>query len=87
MSLMEPSNPTALGPEKYNVAEAQDKDLKLALMNMVKDLKSQISPVKKFMKTQTVEGNERNSLRFESGSRINKENPNCRNFGNKKFRN
>lgn len=58
MSLMEPSNPTALGPEKYNVAEAQDKDLKLALMNMVKDLKSQISPVKKFMKTQTVEGNE-----------------------------
>lgn len=40
MSLLEPSNPTALGPEKCNVAEAQDKDLKLALMNMVEDLKS-----------------------------------------------
>lgn len=46
MSLLEPSNPTAYGPEKCNVAEAQDKDLKLALMNTVEDLKSRIHPVK-----------------------------------------
>lgn len=58
MSLLELSNSTALGSEKCNVAEAQDKDLKLALMDMVEDLKSQINPVKKSMKTQTVEGNE-----------------------------
>jgi hypothetical protein len=31
MSSLESSNPTIVGPEKCNVAEAQDKDLKIAL--------------------------------------------------------
>lgn len=65
MSLLELSNPIALGTEKCNVAEAQDKNLKRALMNMVEGLKSQLNPVKKSMKTQTVEGNEWKDLNVE----------------------
>lgn len=30
---------TTVGPEKCNIAEAQEKDLKITIMNMFKDLK------------------------------------------------
>lgn len=34
----EASNPIAIGPEKSNLAEAQDNDFKIAIMNMFKTL-------------------------------------------------
>lgn len=33
---------TTADPEKYTIAEAQDKDFKMAIMNMFKDLKEEI---------------------------------------------
>lgn len=39
MSPSEASNPIAVGPEKCNVATAQDKDFKMTIMNIFKDLK------------------------------------------------
>lgn len=36
-------NPTALGPERCNTAEAQDKDCKIAATNMFKDLKEDVN--------------------------------------------
>ena len=38
MCPLESSNPTIVGPEKCNVAEAQDKDFKVPTINMFKDL-------------------------------------------------
>lgn len=35
----EPSNPTPVGREKGDIAEAQGKDFKIAITNMIKDLK------------------------------------------------
>lgn len=37
------SNPATAGPEKYSVAEAQDKDFKIAIMNVCKDLKEEMN--------------------------------------------
>lgn len=34
-------NLTTLGTKKYNIAETQDKDFKIAIMNMLKDLKDE----------------------------------------------
>ena len=39
MSPLEPSNPTTAGLEKGNIGKAQDKDFRIANMNMFKDLK------------------------------------------------
>lgn len=40
-SLPEPSNPTAVDPEKCNIADTQDLDFKkITIMNMFKDFKS-----------------------------------------------
>lgn len=39
MPLLESSNPTAVGLEKCNIAERQDKDLKIAIMFMLKNIK------------------------------------------------
>ena len=41
MSPLELSNPTTAGPEYSNRAGAQDKDLKIALMNMIELLKEE----------------------------------------------
>jgi hypothetical protein len=38
MPLLESSNLTVTGPEKSNLAEAQDKDFKVPTINMFKDL-------------------------------------------------
>jgi hypothetical protein len=46
-----------------------------------------MTPLKKSRKTQTVEGNEWKSSRFEGRNRIKKENPNWGRYGNEKFRN
>lgn len=39
MSPPEARNPIALGLEKSNLAQAQDKDVKVDIMNMFRDLK------------------------------------------------
>ena len=39
MSPLEPSNILQQALKKYNIAEAQDNDFKIAKMNMFKDLK------------------------------------------------
>lgn len=43
MSWLEPSNPTAVDPEKFNTAEAKDKDSKTAFVNMLEVLKEKIN--------------------------------------------
>jgi hypothetical protein len=53
----QPSYPT--GHDNCNIDEAQDKDLKIAFMNMIDILKEEIiNPLSKSMKTQTREGDE-----------------------------
>lgn len=39
----EASNPTAEDPEKSNIAEAQDRDFKIAIRNMFNDLKKDLN--------------------------------------------
>lgn len=41
-SSLEPSNPTTVVPEKYNIDEAQDKDIKRHMMDRFKGLKEDI---------------------------------------------
>jgi hypothetical protein len=36
-------NPTRVGPDKCSVAEVQNKDFKIAIMNMFKNLKEKIN--------------------------------------------
>lgn len=49
MSPLEPGNPITSGFEKCNTAEAQNKDLKVPFVSMIKVLKGEISkPRKKF---------------------------------------
>lgn len=43
MPPLEPSNPTTVSPEKCNVAETQDKDFKIVIMNMYKEHKENVS--------------------------------------------
>ena len=43
MSLLESDNPTRVGPEKCNIAEAQVTDVKIGLMNMLEVLKEEMS--------------------------------------------
>jgi hypothetical protein len=40
-TILEPRNPTTGGPEYCKIAEAQDKDLKIAFMNMMEVLKEE----------------------------------------------
>lgn len=39
VSPLEPSDPNIVAPEKCNIAETHDKDFKISIMNMFKDLK------------------------------------------------
>jgi hypothetical protein len=53
----EPSNPTTAGPEKCNIAEAEDKDFPRAVMNMFKDLREDMNKsINEIWKTQTNSG-------------------------------
>lgn len=53
MSLLEFSNSTRAGPEKYNIPEAQDRDIKIAFMNM-RGTKEEINkPLKEIYERQT----------------------------------
>lgn len=53
MSLLEFSNSTRAGPEKYNTPEAQDKDIKIAFMSM-RGTKEEINkPLKEIYERQT----------------------------------
>lgn len=47
MSPLETSNPITVGPEKCNIADAQDKDLKIAIMTMFKLLKKDMNKYNK----------------------------------------
>lgn len=42
MSSPEPSNHTTVDPEKHNIAEVQDNDLKIAFMTRIEVLKDEI---------------------------------------------
>ena len=70
MSALEPSNPTIEDPEYYNTAAAQEKYFKIPLMNMKMGLKERKVPERNL--ENTVEGNEINSSRPESRTRIKK---------------
>lgn len=53
-SPLEPSYPTAAGPEYSNISEAEEKDLKTTCMKVIEVLKEEINEyLKKSMKTQT----------------------------------
>jgi hypothetical protein len=43
MSSAEPSNPATLGTKICNVAEAQDRDFKIAFINMIEVLKEDMN--------------------------------------------
>jgi len=43
MSPLEPSNPTTVIPEKGNILEAQDKDLTIVFINMIKILREEMN--------------------------------------------
>jgi len=43
MPLPKASNPTTVGHEKYNILEAQGKGYKLAIMNLLNDLKDDVN--------------------------------------------
>lgn len=43
MSLLDPNNPTTMGPEKWNTAEAQENVLKIVFMNMLEVHKEEMN--------------------------------------------
>ena len=43
MSPLEPSNPTTVGPENFNIAETQEKDLEMAFMGVMEVLKGEMN--------------------------------------------
>lgn len=43
MSPLKASNPSKVGPEKGNIVEAQDKDLKKTFMNIIEVLKEKMN--------------------------------------------
>lgn len=43
MSSLEPSNPTIVDSKKGNIAEAQDKDFKISIMDMLDALEEEIN--------------------------------------------
>jgi hypothetical protein len=45
MSSLEPSNPTIVHPKKGNVAEAEDKDFKISIMDMLVVLKEEMNTI------------------------------------------
>lgn len=60
MSLPEPNNTMTIGPEKDNTAKSKDKNSKITITNMFKDLKRLlIHPLIKCRKTQTKSGRKR----------------------------
>lgn len=74
MSQLESSNPTTVGPEKYNIVEAQVKDLKIGLMNMSEILKGEMSRmIKEIYENIDSKRKQRKQIKTCSGNRINKE--------------
>ena len=55
MSPLEPNHPTTAALGNCKPTEAQEKDIKIAFMSMIKKMKY---PLKTSMKTQTLEENE-----------------------------
>lgn len=43
MSPLNPRNTTTVGPEKYNIAEAENKDFRRAFTNMLQAFKEEIN--------------------------------------------
>lgn len=59
MSVLEPSNLSTWGHKKYNIAEAQDKGLKVPFMNVIKVLKEEKNnPLNQWKQKSAVEWNE-----------------------------
>ena len=55
MSPLEARNSATVGPKKCNIAEAQDKNFKIAIMNMLVVFKEEMNKFIKSIKMQTVE--------------------------------
>lgn len=55
MSPLKLSNLTKAGPEKREIAEVQDKDFKIAFMNMPEGQRKWINPLNPWKHKQTVE--------------------------------
>lgn len=53
MPLPEASNPIGISPEKNHLAEAENKDFKIAIVDMLKDLKEDMNALLKTVKMQT----------------------------------
>lgn len=73
MSPLEPRNHASIGPEKSNIAEAQDKNFKIISMSMLEVLKEDLD--KYIYENTNIQQNEMEK-KDSSGCKINKENPN-----------
>jgi hypothetical protein len=47
MSPLKPNNTTTVGPDKCNMAEEQDKDIKIAFMNILEVFRKEINKLTK----------------------------------------
>lgn len=65
----EVSNTTVTGPEKSSLAKSQDKDYKIAIMNMFKDFKKDMNKSLNEVCANTTSGRMKyeNNLRHKSG--------------------
>lgn len=74
MSSLESSIPTRLGPEKLNIAEAQDKELKIVIINICRMFKDNMNRYFSEIYGNANSGiKRRNGLRHASRNRLNKE--------------
>lgn len=73
MSPPKPRNPVTEDPEKGDIAEAQGKDSKVAIMSMFKELKEDMN---KSINVIYEQSNNENCSRHENGNKFTKQNPN-----------
>jgi site-specific DNA-adenine methylase len=62
----ETSNFTAIGPEKSNLAEATDNDLKTEIINIFNDLKEDIATLLNEVSATQLKKIKKNNLRYKS---------------------
>lgn len=78
MCPLEPRKPTTVGPDNLSIAEAQEKEFKIAFINMIEVIKEEINNshtgIYKNTNTKAVERNEYNRSRPESEIGNNNEN-------------
>ena len=72
MSSLEPSNPTIVHPEKCNIAEVQDEDFRIAIMNRSTDCKKNMNKSINKGCENTVKLNSKNCSRHKTRNIMNK---------------